>query len=237
LNPNSAAAHMSLGHLYFVTGRYDDARKELRTACRLQPTLEDAFYFLALIERHNNNIEQAAALAQRVVTLNPGNADGQFLLGQVLDKLGKADQAIEHWKRAVQADPNESQALYSLARALRKRNDPEAQQYQTRFDEVREREQVTDRVTMLRSFALQAAKAQNWPEAISQMQQAIQLCSHCLNAALLHKNLAFFYRSTGRIGDAEAELQQAIALDPNDDNARKALSSLRNLAAAQSHDR
>jgi hypothetical protein len=42
-----------------------------------------------LIERQNNNIEQAAALAQTVVTLKPGNADGQFLLGQVLDKLGR----------------------------------------------------------------------------------------------------------------------------------------------------
>jgi hypothetical protein len=49
---------------------------------------------------------------------------------------------------------------------------------------------------MLRSFALEAAKAQNWPEAISQMQQSIQLCGDCPHAALLHKNLALFYRST-----------------------------------------
>jgi tetratricopeptide (TPR) repeat protein len=85
---------------------------------------------------------------------------------------------------------------------------------------------MTDRVTTLRSFALQAAKAQNWPEAIDQMRQAIELCGQCSHGALLHKNLTFLYRRTGRIGDAEAELQKAIALDPNDENARKALAEL-----------
>ena len=101
-------------------------------------------------------------------------------------------------------------------------------------EEARKREQMNDRVTMLRAFALQAAKAQNWPEAIDQMQQAIHICGQCAHGALLHKNLAFFYRGTGRISDAKAELEKAIALDPNDNNARKALAALQNLQSPDS---
>jgi Flp pilus assembly protein TadD len=65
------------------------------------------------------------------------------------------------------------------------------------------------------------------------MQQAIQACGKCLNEALLHKNLAYLYRSTGGISDSETELQKAIALDPNDENARKALAALENLPATR----
>lgn len=233
LNPNSAAAHMSLGHLYFVTGRYTEARTELRMACRLQPTLEDGFYFLALAERQDNNIEKAAELSSRVVALNPANADAQFLLGQCLDKLGKTDQAIEHWKLAVQTDSNESQALYSLARALARRQDPGAKVYQDRFDEIKKRNLVTDRVTMLRSFALEAAHAQNWPQAIDQMQQAIQSCGGCSYGGILHKNMAYLYRSTGKLNDAKTELQKALAIDPNDLKAQAALADLSRLAGSE----
>jgi hypothetical protein len=54
----------------------------------------------------------------------------------------------------VQLDPNESQALYTLARALAKRNDPEAQQYRSRFEELQKSQIMTDRATLLRRFGL-----------------------------------------------------------------------------------
>ena len=81
---------------------------------------------------------------------------------------------------------------------------------------------------MLPSFALDAARAQNWPQAIEQMQQALQLCGQGDYSALLHKNLAFFYRSTGKINEAKAELRTTIKLDPEDDKARGALQALEN---------
>jgi len=63
-----------------------------------------------------------------VVGLQPENSDAQYLLGQNLERMGKLDAALEHWKAAVQSDPDHSEALYNLARALSKSRDPEAQQ-------------------------------------------------------------------------------------------------------------
>lgn len=233
LNPNSAAAHLSLGHLYFETGDYAGARREMETACQLQPTLRDAFYFLALVERQDNNFRRAAELFQKAVVLDPDNADAQFYLGPALAKVGKTREAIGHWKLAVQADPSQLGALYNLARALSRLHDPEAQEYMVRFEELQQREHVSDRVVLMRNLAMEAGKAQDWPQAIKQMQAAIQLCGQCPHGALLHKNLAFLYKNTGKIGDAEEQLQKAIALDPGDGDAQKALTALRNLHTAQ----
>jgi tetratricopeptide (TPR) repeat protein len=233
LNPESAAAHLSLGHYYFEDGNYVDARKEFSTATRLAPTLEEAYYFWGLVERQSNNYQRAAELLQKAVALNPDNADAQFLLGQCLDKLGRTDEAVKHWKESVRVDPEESEALYNLARALNKLHDPDAQSYQNRFDALEKQKEITDRVALLRSFALEAGKAQNYPRAIEQLQQALELCGKCASAALLHKNLAFFYEQTGKIHEAVQELEIVLALTPNDEKAKEALSDLHALLAAQ----
>ena len=203
LNPDSSAAHSSLGHFYFETGKYNDARAELETACRLQPDNLGGLYFLALTERQTNNVQQAAELLQKLVALEPDHSDAQFLLGQSLEKLGKTKEAIDHWKRAIEANPDDSQALYNLARTLNRLHDPQAQQYRDRFDALQKSTQVTDRVAQLGNFGLEAAHAQNWPQAMEQMAEAIQLCGDCAESAHLHKNLGLFYGRTGNIERAE----------------------------------
>jgi tetratricopeptide (TPR) repeat protein len=118
-----------------------------------------------------------------VVSLQPDNADAQYLLGQNLERSGKTVEATEHWKAAVHADPNHSQALFNLGKVLSKAHDPDAQKYQARFDALQRQQQVTDRIQQLGNFALEAANAQNWPQALEQMSQAIELCGNCPQAA------------------------------------------------------
>ena len=232
LNPGFAAAHLNLGRFFFETGQYEDANRELETAVRLQPSLVGALYFLALASKQTNQLERSTEYLKRMVELQPENSDAQYLLGQNLEHLGKADAALEHWKAAVRADPEQSQALYNLARALRKLHDPEAQQYQDRFDTLQKRQQVTDRIDQLGNFALEAAKAQNWPQAVAQMIEAIQLCGNCSQGAHLHRNLGLFYGRTGKISEAEKELSTALDLQPNDADAQKALTVLESLQTA-----
>ena len=147
--------------------------------------------------------------------------------------MAKSAEAIEHWKESLRIDPNQSEALYSLATALRKRHDPEAQHYLQLFSDLEQREEISNRIGMLRSFALQSGKAQNWPTAITDLKQAIQLCEQCAEAALLHKNLAFFYEQVGDIISAEHELKQTLAIDPRDTKAQQALAQLQGLSSAQ----
>jgi tetratricopeptide (TPR) repeat protein len=226
LDPNLAAAHYNLGRFYFETGKYEDAAGELQTAIGLRPDDAGALYFLALTAKQENQVERATLLLQKVVALQPDNADAQYLLGQNLEHLGDSAAAIQHWKAAVQADPNHFQALYNLAKSLNKIRDPEAKQYQDRFDALQKSQQIADRVSELGNFALEAANAGNWPQAVQQMNEAIQLCGNCPQSAHLHKNLGLFYGRTGNIGEAKKELRTALQLAPNDADAQNALARL-----------
>jgi tetratricopeptide (TPR) repeat protein len=232
LDPNSPGVHYNLGRYFFETGKYDQARTELETASRLLPNFAGALYFLALTERQVNQVGRATELFQKVVALQPDNADAQYLLGRNLERTGKTTEAIAHWKMALQADPNQSEALYNLARTLNRLHDPDAQQYQDRFDALQKKQQTTNRVGQLGNFAIQAANAQNWPQALQQMQEAIALCGQCEEAAHLHRNLGLMYCRTGNLEDGEKELRAALALNPDDVDAKKAIGVLQSLRAA-----
>ena len=234
LDPRSPAVHYNLGRFYFETAKYEDARKELEEALRLEPNHAAALYFLALAAKQDNDLDRSTQLFEKVIALQPGNPDAQFLLGQNLEHQGKTAEAVVHWKLALQADPNYSQALYNLARALRKSNDPEAQQYQDRYDTLQKNQQISDRVQQLGNFALEASNAQNWPQAFAQIQEALELCGECPEAAHLHKNLGMMYVRTGKLNQAQKELQTALQLNPDDSDAKQGLAAIQNATSAQS---
>jgi tetratricopeptide (TPR) repeat protein len=181
-----------------------------------------------------DHFQRATELFQKVVSLQPDNADAQYLLGRNLERTGETQQAIAHWKMALQADPNLAEALYSLARTLKKLNDPGAQQYQDRFDELAQKKQIKDHVGQLGNFAIQAANANDWPHAVQQMQEAIALCGQCDDAEHLHRNLGLMYCRTGNLEEGEKELRAALALKPDDEDASKALTALETLHAGKS---
>jgi tetratricopeptide (TPR) repeat protein len=229
LDPNSARVYYNLGRFFFQSQKYDQARAPLETALRLQPDYAQALYFLALTERQEGNEERATELFQRAVALQPDNADAQSLLAQNLERMGRTSEAIAHWKMALQTAPDMSQALYQLFRALNRLHDPEAQQFQDRFEALQKRKRIKDRVGMLGNFAIAAAEAQNWPQALQDMKEAIALCGQCEDAAHLHRNLGLMYCRTGNLQDGEKELRMALALNPDDGDAKNAISVLQRL--------
>jgi len=97
-------------------------------------------------------------------------------------------------------------------------------------------QQTTDRVGQLGNFAIQAANAQNWPQALAQMKEAIALCGQCGEAAHLHSNLGLMYCRTGNLIDGEMELRRALEFNPNDVEAKKAIATLQNLHALNGKD-
>jgi tetratricopeptide (TPR) repeat protein len=194
----------------------------------LQPDYPAALYLLAVALGASPSVRD---VLERLVTIDPQNADAHYLLGQELLRVGRTQDAIAHWKTAVKLDPQNSSSLYKLARTLANVNDPQAKEYMDRYEALQSVRQMSDKVQTLNNSALQAADAHNWPQAVEQLQQAIQLCGQCKQLPVLHRNLGLIYARKGDIEHAKGELGLALKTDPPDAAAAEALNILNHLQA------
>src|SRR5258708_3173846 len=116
---------------------------------------------------------------------------------------------------AVGVSPNNEDALYSLAQALGRVGRPDAKVF-------------LERIQKLGSYGLEAANARDWPQAVADFKEAIELCAQCTSSADLHLNLGLIYILKGDLEEGKGELETVLRIKPNNADARKALQSLSN---------
>jgi tetratricopeptide (TPR) repeat protein len=111
------------------------------------------------------------------------------MLGECLEHESEIDKALAAWRKAIAIDPKYSQALFSLARALRSTNRVESDQVMERYTAVQKEHRIMDRADTLANNGVEAASAHDWPEAIRQLNEAIAACGDCAVIAELHRKL------------------------------------------------
>jgi tetratricopeptide (TPR) repeat protein len=226
LDPNNAVAHYNKGRALLDLRRNRDAKPELETATHLDPGSADSWYLLGLIARQEGNSGEAIPLFEKALASNPDNAQTLFMLGQELLRKGDEAGAIKRWRKAIELRPQYDEAYYSLSRLLMKSDPEEAKRLQSRFEEMREQQHITDRAHLLGNFALTSADAHDWPKAVAQLKEAILACGNCTSLAQLHKDLGLIYCHSGDFGNGKTELLEAQKLSPDDEDVKKALSLL-----------
>jgi tetratricopeptide (TPR) repeat protein len=145
------------------------------------------------------------------------------VLGQQLLHRGDRDGAIAQWRKVLEIQPDHGEALYNLSRQLAGSNPQEAQQFQQRFDTVKSQKHIMDRAQTLGNFALSAAAAHDWTQAIAQLKEGLQVCGDCSALALLHKDLGLTYCRSGDLKNGLAELLEAKKLTPQDPDIDQAI--------------
>ena len=205
--------------MLYDLGRHDEASPELEMASGAP----EALYLSALIESRIGETEGAKELLVRAVELNPRHADAHYQLGLIYSRTGDSGRAADHWKQAVSIDAGHAQALYNLARLLRTSDPEQARRYQERFEDGQKERRITDRAETLGNFALASADARDWPQAIAQLREAIQVCVDCRAKALLHKNLGLIFARSGDLVNAESFLTDAATMLPDDQDLARSL--------------
>jgi tetratricopeptide (TPR) repeat protein len=144
LAPDSALAHYNKGRVLFDMGDKEEAQAEVTTAYRLNPNYAGALYLLALLERQAGNVARSTELAEKLVAMESRDADYQYLLGQNLFQQGDRQGAIEHFKLAVEANPNHCDAILNLARLMVTSSPSQAEKYRQRFEDCRKSRRLSD---------------------------------------------------------------------------------------------
>jgi len=223
LAPNFAPAHYNRGRVLIDLRRNDEAKPDLEAATRLDPSSSGSWYLLGLIAKQAGKGADSILLLERASELDPNNADIHYMLGQELLRQGQSAGAIEQWRKVIQINPQYSEAAYNLARLLRKTNPEEAKRLQDQLEAQQAEQHITDRAQIIGNFALTSADAHDWPKAIAQLKEGIQLCGDCRAKPLLHKDLGLIYCRAGDLKNGRDELLQARKLSPDDPDVAQAL--------------
>ena len=204
--PRHAEALHLLGYLWFQKGDGARALDLIGRAIALQPANPGYRYNRALILKETGRLEDAAADFREVARLQPSDADAWSDLGETLLSLGRPDDALAAWDRALALRPspaldaNRGVALRQLGR----------------LDEAL--------VAQDRALALGPADAEAWSnrgnvlkdlgrleEALASFDRALTLRPRMPGALV---NRANVLRDLARLPEALAGYDQAIALDP-----------------------
>jgi tetratricopeptide (TPR) repeat protein len=121
--PNLAAAYLKLGLLLQVTGRSAEAVKIYQRQLELEPENAIAINNLAwILCEDQKKYDEALALAERGLTLQPDYVDLIDTRGMAYYRLGRPDKAVEDFRRCVllysKQTPSLVNSYFHLGRAL-----------------------------------------------------------------------------------------------------------------------
>jgi adenylate cyclase len=115
MDESYSGAHAALGLVYLVMRQWDKAVEKCELAVSLHPNSADNIVFLAMAYRAVGRVEEALALLNRAVRINPMPPD--FYLhefGSCYRLMGRYDEAIAMLKRVLDRNPDYLSSRFNL---------------------------------------------------------------------------------------------------------------------------
>lgn len=114
LDPDSQAAWSNLGAAYSLLNEHERALNAYRHAVELGEMEEPVLLGLADAHIRLGNHQQAVNVLDSLVRGNPGSAMAHERMGLAKFKMRRFDEALEHYRKANEADPRDTAALNGL---------------------------------------------------------------------------------------------------------------------------
>lgn len=105
VEPLSARAHALIGSAVLASGDFRLSVEEFRTALSLKEDEALAIAGLAMVEFYENRIVSCIALLRRAVSIDPGEPDYIFNLGQAAARSQRYREAADAYERFLQIAP------------------------------------------------------------------------------------------------------------------------------------
>jgi len=120
LNPKYANALNNYGVCLSRKGDYLKAASYFSRAIAARPKWPVVYLNLALNQHRRGFSDDAINLVEKALVLDPGNGNALNTLGSFLLEQGKKEEAIRHFRSAVENKPNLLQARLNLSHAYEK---------------------------------------------------------------------------------------------------------------------
>jgi tetratricopeptide (TPR) repeat protein len=227
IDPVLAIAHLNRARILGDMNQDGEARDEFALAARLAPGNPDCYFYWSLRERAQRNFTRETELLRKVVKLQPGNVKAHIKLADSLLHQNRTSEAVAELRIALAIDPSSEQAIYKLSRALHSTDPEESKRLSDQFLRLKAQNSVADQAKALANEAFHAFTVQDWHESVRLFSKALETCGDCEIESSLHRDLGLTLCRDGQIERGAAELRKALALNPEDRDAAKALEMIR----------
>ncbi len=212
-SPRNAPANHLCGRSLSALGRHAEAVPRLRAAVAADPELAAAHGDLADALFKCGELQNAEGSCRRAVALRPDGIDDRLRLVEILEKAGRQAEALAELSMAQEFAPGRFDLLTRLFRVLSRLGMyPEALR-------IAERAIIENGENFHTWYLLAASRY-----GMADMQGAVEACQkaliHDAGRPEAHVTLGSAFFALGRVADATAAYQCALAIDPDFPDAR-----------------
>lgn len=195
-----------------MEGRTPDAAVELRAAIDGGERQPEAFLFLGQIHFEARQFEEASAVYQQLVQIDPENAIAAYNAGVCQEKLSRWNEAAEMFRRAVTLDPERRES--SLGLGLCCLHQRRAEDAITAFDRYLETDPESEPAQFGRAVALQMLRrfddaSQIYERFLAAGEPSAELLTNLLALAVARKDQAALTRIAENLAKVRPGTRQA----------------------------
>lgn len=113
IDPTQGEAQLNLGSLFLHCERFEEAQEAFLKATQLEPSAE-AFVGLGNSLRRLKHLTDAVEAYQGAIRCDPQHIDALNFLGVTLKELGRREEALQSFERAVKQAPTQAEGWNNL---------------------------------------------------------------------------------------------------------------------------
>ena len=118
LEPDDATVQTDISANLYLSGNVDEAIEHARQATQINPAMVQPHYYLGAFLLSQGHPDQAVPELETTVNLSPRYASGEDSLSMAYAQLGRDQEALLHWRKAIDLEPGRVSALLGAARIL-----------------------------------------------------------------------------------------------------------------------
>jgi tetratricopeptide (TPR) repeat protein len=202
--PTNITAAELLGQIQVARGKVQEAAATYREMMKWHPRSPTGYLGLASVQERGGELEAAIATLEQGADATERNAFLLFNLGNLIQKSG--GDAIDVYQEVLEKAPNADVVANNLAMLLLMQPDLD-QAMAARALELAKRFEGSEQSVFLDTLGWAYFKTGDYQRALTTLTRAVELDAF----AELEYHLGMTYQALGRVNEARAALQRALA--------------------------